>query len=104
MVAAWAKGVRRSAGRAKERRILPVSSWLKAAKELKKECQDGKQQTKHHGTRQGKERNTGPIKDYVGCLVELDIQEPIAHIRHRGATSFLLPIENRQKKLCNLGQ
>lgn len=31
VVAAWAKGVRRSAERAKERRILQISSRLKAA-------------------------------------------------------------------------
>jgi negative regulator of replication initiation len=95
VVAAWAKGVRRSAERVKERRILQISSRLKAAE---------KQQTKHHRRRQAKESDTGPIKDCVGYFVELQIDDSMAHIRHHYATSFLLLGENRQKIMCSLGQ
>jgi hypothetical protein len=54
--------------------------------------QDGKQQTKHHRIRQGKESDTAPIKNHSGHLVELEIKDPIAHIRHSYATSLLLLI------------
>ena len=101
VVAAWAKGVRRSAERAKERRILLISSRLKAAGKLRRGCQDGKLQTKHQRTRQGKEGNTGRIKHH---LVELGIKDSIAHIRHCNATYFLLLIEDWRNKLCSLGQ
>jgi hypothetical protein len=104
VVAAWAKGVRRSAERAKERRILLVSSRLKAAGEQRNESQDGKQQTKHHGRRQVKESDTGPVKDCTEYLAELEIDDSMAHIRHHYASSFLLLMKNRQKTMCSLGQ
>lgn len=43
-------------------------------------------------------------KDYAEYLVELDIKDTMAHIRHPSATSFFIPMKHRQKKLCSLGQ